>query len=212
MKEATLAQASHLLTMIKQKGVPAEQLQDLFESGLLADLLDANVDEVKRDEFRKVLGLTPVEMQMLVPVGYDTLEQMIAAGYYDKVDSDITPERFPLSGESESKRNLVAELIHLNRVVRSKKVVTELDKMGLRPGKIEELLAFGATFPDLQRKFPIVALGSSCLIDTGKNRLEDFVARLDSHHSQRVLDLDRWTDSCWGDGWTTEYRFLAFRK
>lgn len=45
---------------MSNKGTPAEQIQRLYRSGLLADLLDANVDEVNRDEFRKVLGLGPV--------------------------------------------------------------------------------------------------------------------------------------------------------
>lgn len=57
---ASWQQAANLLTLVSNKGTPAEQIQKLYSSGLLADLLDANVDEVNRDEFRKVLGLDPV--------------------------------------------------------------------------------------------------------------------------------------------------------
>ncbi len=57
MKLATRAQRSKVLDLITQKQVPASQLQDLLESGLLADLLYANVASVNRVEFRRILGL-----------------------------------------------------------------------------------------------------------------------------------------------------------
>ncbi|OGY62464.1 MAG: hypothetical protein A2745_03270 [Candidatus Harrisonbacteria bacterium RIFCSPHIGHO2_01_FULL_44_13] len=57
MKDATLAQGNQVLNLILQKQVPAEHLQDLLESGLLSDLLCANLQEIKRDDFRRVCGL-----------------------------------------------------------------------------------------------------------------------------------------------------------
>lgn len=84
----------------------------------------------------------------------------------------------------------------------SEDAIAKLDKMGLRPGTVEELLAFGATFPDMQRKFPIVALGSSAELD-GRRA----VAYLFGGDSGRRLNLD-----CWGGAWVGRYRFLAFRK
>ena len=38
-----------------------EQVQELLERGLLADLRDGNFERVDRDEFRRVLGLAPLE-------------------------------------------------------------------------------------------------------------------------------------------------------
>lgn len=58
--DASWKQAANLLTLVSNKGTPTGQIQKLYSSGLLADLLDANVDEVNRDEFRGVLGLGPV--------------------------------------------------------------------------------------------------------------------------------------------------------
>lgn len=200
MSLATFKQGTHTLTQIGQQNPDAEHLATLHD-GYLTDLVQAIVEgsAPPRDDFRKFLGLTPVELRILV--GYDlTLPKMIAAGHYDWVNSDITSERFPLSGKG--KRNLVAEVIHLNRFISSEGAMAELDKMGLRPGKIEELLAFGATFPELQRKFSIVALGSSWTVGGRRS-----VAYLYGHFSRRRLDLG-W----WGDGWRGFYRFLAFRK
>ncbi len=42
--DASWGQAANLLTLVSNKGTPAEQIQKLYYSGLLADLLDANVD------------------------------------------------------------------------------------------------------------------------------------------------------------------------
>ncbi|MEK7630468.1 MAG: hypothetical protein AAB417_00335 [Patescibacteria group bacterium] len=89
-----------------------------------------------------------------------TLKQMIAVGKYDWSNPDITPERFPINGGGIVES--VAEAIHFNHNISSDDAEAKLDRTGLRPGRIEELLTFGATFPDMQRKFPIVALGSSC--------------------------------------------------
>lgn len=206
MTDATFEQAKHLLTLVSQKGTPREQLQKLNTSGLLADLLDANIDEVDRDDFRELLGLTPLELRITVDYGM-TLEQMVEVGHYDwanpEIDwanPDITASCFPITGEG--KKELVAEVIHFNRDISSEDAVTELGGMALRPGTIEELLAFGAAFPEMQRKFPIVELGSSCEIG-GKRS----VAYLDRYDSERSLSLD-W----WDDGWDRDYRFLAFRK
>ena len=42
----------------------------------------------------------------------------------------------------------------------SERAVVEMQREGFRPARIEELLALGAQHPELQRSFPIVALGS----------------------------------------------------
>lgn len=59
MKEATLKQARKVLDLIADKEVPEDQLQKLLESGLLADLLDANTEAVNREDFRRAIGLKP---------------------------------------------------------------------------------------------------------------------------------------------------------
>jgi hypothetical protein len=56
----SVKQALHFFTLVDQKGTPDEQLQALYSSGLIADLLDADVSNVNRDEFRRVLGLKPL--------------------------------------------------------------------------------------------------------------------------------------------------------
>jgi hypothetical protein len=197
MKSATLDQARKLLDVFAD--VPTNQMQEILESGALADVRDANFSVFNREDHRKHLGLTPLELKIIVDYGM-TLEQMIAAGGYDWVNDNITAKRFPLSGKG--RHEMVAELIPFNRGISSEEAVVELDKMGFRPGTVEELLAFGAAFPETQRKFPILALGSPCGV--GGDRL---VAYLRGHDARRRLDL-LWWDSRWID----YCRFLAVRK
>jgi len=61
MSNATFSQAAHILRIVEEKATPKSQLQDIIGAGLLADLLDANVGEVNREEFRKLLGLRPLD-------------------------------------------------------------------------------------------------------------------------------------------------------
>ena len=190
-------------TLIEQ-GVTPELWQDKFlGDGLLADVAEAAVKGTlpkDRSLFRQLLGLVVTIIYKIVVDYTKSLEQMIAAGCYDWVNPDITAERFPITGDGQVE--LEPELIHIGRDMSSDEVIADLDKRGLRPGTIAELLAFGATYPEVQREFPIVALGSVAEVH-GYRR----VACLYRSDSERNLHLD-WFDSDW-DGL---YRFLAFRK
>lgn len=89
MSGATLEQGAHLLQIVKEKAPPVEQLQDVIRSGLFADLLDANVREVNRDEYRKVLGLKPLRPSLLELVTTVSIPSLSAfcADDYCKVDT-----------------------------------------------------------------------------------------------------------------------------
>jgi len=65
-------------------------------------------------------------------------------------------------GFSVATRDLAFELFHLDQQISTEDVLAEMVKSGLRPALYEELLAFVQAFPDEQRKYPIVALGSVC--------------------------------------------------
>ena len=200
-KEAsTFGQATHTLFLIGQQEPTMEQMLILHD-GYLTDLIKAIQAGTipQREEFRKSLGLGPLEFKIVVDYG-QTFEEMVAAGQYDWSNPDITAARFPLRGTG--KRPLNAQLIHFNRAISSDDAEKELDKMGLRPGTSDELLAFGATFPDVQRQFPIVELGSVAEIGSYRH-----VLCLDRDGAERYLRLD---DRDYG--WDEACRFLAFPK
>src|SRR3989344_4382360 len=88
-----------------------------------------------------------------------TLQQMIANGKYDYANSDITSGNFPTTA-NDGKQEVVVELAHFGRDMESDAVLKKFEARGLRAATLPELLAFGATYPEKQREFPIVALGS----------------------------------------------------
>lgn len=135
-------------------------------------------------------------------VNYDqSLAEMIAAGKYDWVNGDITQKNFPVKGKGQVE--LPLELVHFGRLVGSDEVLAECERRGLRAATLPELLALGAAYPDPQRQFPIVALGSSW-----RDRVGDrFVPLLAVDGRGRGLRL-RWFEGEWRD----YDRFLAVRK
>ena len=66
---------------------------------------------------------------------------------------------------------------------------------------MNEMLAFGKKYPYLQRKFPIVALGSVAFLYGDRH-----VGYLSSSDFKRVADL-----RCFDGGWFGDYRFLGVR-
>ena len=126
------------------------------------------------------------------------LTQMIAAGAYDDVNRQIIEASFPLQRGGLAARELI--LVHLGSAASTDIVVRELDDLGVRSGRIEELLAFGATYPQAQRHFPIVALGA---IETSYRR------RPFLWGSSRVRQLDlRFDETIWSGS----IRFLTVRS
>jgi hypothetical protein len=112
-----------------------------------------------------------------VTVNYDlSVEEMIRAGKYDRASSEINSQNFP--AEKKGVSDLLIHLVRFDGFMESEEVLRELDKQGLRPATLPELLALGAQHPYLQRRFPIVALGLvwhggrvvACLWGDARNR------------------------------------------
>lgn len=94
------------------------------------------------------------------------------------------------------------EYVHMDRDASTDAVLAEMDRKGLRPALYEELLGFAEKYPDEQRKYPIVALGSETSV-YGRRRVAYLWHDADARH----LYLD-WIDRVWRD----DDRFLAVRK
>lgn len=129
-----------------------------------------------------------------------SLTEMIKAGKYDWVNDDIDSKHLSLKGKG--KHELSATLFHFDRYIKSDDAIAKMDKQGYRPAAIEELLALGEKYPDLQREFLIVALGSVWW-DLGYRG----VPCLDQSSSDRDLGLYRFSGE-----WDPHCRFLALRK
>jgi len=202
----TDGQLTKLIETMRQKQMTPERFNSLLSSGILADVLDSNADLSDRDTVRAALKLgTLVDDIFRLSVDYSqSLEQMIAAGQYDWTNDSITAQRFPIEG------NCVVEFegryFHFNRNISSENVIKEIEAADTAnpwsTAKIEHVLSHGKTFPEEQRKFPIIGLGS--VAEVLGNRDVPYLDRLDS---ERELDLG-WFD----DDWDPVCRFLAVRK
>lgn len=188
----TPGQIVKILNLGEEKGLESDRTQVALSNGTYADFTEAIAlgHPIDRNELRKALGLSSLD---------DKLSELIARGKYDWVNSDITPARFPVTEIPELKDE---KLFNFGRNISTEDAKAEMDKQGYRPATMAELLVYGAKNPDVQRKNPIVALGSVAQIDS-----IDCVGVLYELGSRRRLSLDR-VDG----GWNGRYRFLAVRK
>lgn len=135
-------------------------------------------------EMAKLVVRKPIVVGYPVTVDNDqTLEQMGATGRYDWQHPAINNEHFPLTGTGKVAVNL--ELIHFNCDINANHALKEIDARGYRLATIAELLALGVSQPELQRQFPIIALGSVWQDANG----DRYVAYLYGNAWKRRLDL-----------------------
>jgi hypothetical protein len=133
-----------------------------------------------------------------------TVEQTIADGKYDWKNSDITVKNFPISPEMIGKKvDIAGRLFHFDRNISSEDAIKEMDDDGCRPATLMELLALGAIHPELQREFPIIALGS-VWHDSDDYR---HVPSLYVFGRDRGLYLNDFDDA-----WNAQCRFFGVRK
>ena len=137
-------------------------------------------------------------------VDYDRLiEVMIAAGHYGWVNDNIA-KCFQIRGSGIV--HFEGRYFHPNRGISSEDAVTGIGELDTEnpwmPAETEHMLAFGAKYPDEQRKHPIIGLGSVAVVVNNRR-----VLYLDGGASERFLSLV-W----WGRKWNAVYRFLAVRK
>ncbi|MBU1202933.1 hypothetical protein KKH39_02740 [Patescibacteria group bacterium] len=133
-------------------------------------------------------------------VSGDSISDMVRRGNYDWTNSNINDDYFTADAPHEA--NIII-FKHFGEDMSTKAVLKALDDDGLRPATMSELLELGICYPELQKQFPIVALGSISQDPYG-DRSVGFLYSVDG---QRELGLD-WID----DDWYDHFRFAAVRK
>lgn len=122
---------------------------------------------------------------------------MIASAGFDCVNSIVTVANFPLFGIGKAEEEIV--VLHFNCDIGSDAAIAEMVKLGLEPARIEHACAFGEKYPDVQRKYPVVFLGSSCQMNHRR-----YVPCLCGGVSGRYLGL-----YCFDDDWNGHCLFVA---
>lgn len=179
-----------------------ELLMKLEDAGLSKEEAQLIIDSKDNELARKIVDLVRTRPAYNIVVDYNrSLADMIKAGKYDRVDSGINTEHFPLKGKG--KHELTAILFLFDRYIESDDAIVEMDKQGYRPATIEELLALGEKYPKLPKEFPIIALGSVWRNPDGDRSVPYLYWLI----LERNLNLG-WFD----DRWNASCRFLALRK
>jgi hypothetical protein len=183
-----------LLEKVKKRGYSEDEI--LRVATAQGDSLLDKFADVMAEAARKPRETFPVV------VNYDlSVEEAIKAGDYQAVNADITSKNFSWSRSGTA--NLEISLVRFDHRMSSEDVVRELDEEGLRAAELPEFLAFGAAYPDVQRKFSVIGLGSVWRDRRGYRN----VPCLYTASEGRYLDL-HW----WDDGWYSYSRFAAIRK
>ena len=191
--------ACKLVKRARQAGVSDEEIHELIKEGDISDvMIDKMVAVIFTDNKKNVSA------RNIYPVSVDYaagMEEMVRRGKYDWSNSNITTKHFPT--KHSGKADIKIKLVHFDRSIGSENAIEELDKMGLRPAEGCELLAFGEKYPEVQREFPINALGSVWRGWGGGRR----VVCLGRGGALRDASLDDF-----GGGWLGRWRFAAVRK
>lgn len=128
-----------------------------------------------------------------------TITQMVQLGKYNWANEHIGKlfKSDPtLTGKWE------CELIEAKKSISSKAANELCNQDGWESAKVDHLLIFGATYPEIQRKNWIVGLGSYAHLNG-----QLCVLVLNSYRARRYISLYGWFDV-----WDKDYRFLRVRK
>lgn len=151
-------------------------------------------------------------MEKSYPITVDysmTPIEMIEAGKYDNwlIYYSSKPDFSQLRDTGKVEFNI--ELVKYDEPMNSNVIIKDLERRGLRPATVSELLAFGAQYPEVQRDFPIIALGSAWRHGGGFIFNTRFVTSLDTdkRDNGRKISLEPWKGT-----WKTFCRFAAVRE
>ncbi len=149
-------------------------------------------------QIAKLLAANVREGYLLNVYGHG-INELVRQGRYDYANTNIRDGNF----QPDQMHQTEFFLRHFGKVMSTDAVLRALDKDGLRPATMPELLEFGIYQPEVQTYFPIVALGSAWQNRDGMLR----VGCLDCSCGQRILSLQFFNDD-----WGSSHRFAAVRK
>lgn len=179
---------------LKRRDGTDEQLESLRDKTVIATIVNLIMVPVQA-----VLQYLDRTISITMDLS-KTMAQLIADGKYDWVNESIQ-KHFSVQVQ-EGSRTTEVHLLHYKKDMSTDAVLADMDRQGLRPMTFLELLWIGIRYPELQRDFPIVALGTVQQVSGDRS-----VACLCRYGSGRGLDLS-WVGVVWGE----DFRFGAVRK
>ena len=135
----------------------------------------------------------------ITTTGEEKTSALLKRGKYDWADSAIGDDLFPIEHHEPKEREIV--LITFQHDPTSEEVLAEFKRRGLERPTPEDAFVFGVTYPDEQKKQPVVFLHKPVRVLGHRH-----VLVLCESARERYLYLSRFDL-----GWTRDYVFAAVR-
>jgi hypothetical protein len=129
-----------------------------------------------------------------------SIENQITHGNYKFAHTDINSKNFSLTVPAGKYELTIFEP---QGYVSTDQIINRMTTYGCKPATLDYALAIGTQFPDLQRKNPLVFLGT-----VRKGGSNSWVPILELWDNDRVMVLTSYND----DVWSSDYRFAAVCK
>lgn len=159
----TEKQAAEIVLAISKK-LPAltydEAESVLNAKATLAQGIAAAFEPFIIGEIEPVTGTLVTDVFFEVNVPYqaeNTIKKLVNAGKYDWVNEDVSDEHFPNAQTTVSRVGL--KLFSFERRISTEEVILAMEGEGFVPANAAELLSLGNLHKNLQKQFPLVALG-----------------------------------------------------
>jgi hypothetical protein len=138
--QPTFDQAFQMLNITRESGASLENLQALYNAGLLSDLLKAeNPCKVNREEFRRLLGYDPSVFKVKMGGANNTDEVTAALGF--PFNDWITQANFPLT-VSETPTEDEIEIVDPGKSFSEEEGLAILKEKGLERPTYEHAIRF----------------------------------------------------------------------
>jgi hypothetical protein len=163
----------------------------------------AGCPEIEFVDGKQVVTSAPAETDQLLTVEADlAFKDRIKRGNYGWwTNSDLTEKKFPVTEDQHGEWEW--KLFHFNRSTYSEEVIRLMKEDGYDAGQIGHILTFGEKYPEEQRKYPIIGLGSVAGVEYFTRRTPVLQCAL----WRRELYFG-WFD----DFWLDRDRFLGVRR
>ena len=197
----TFGQAKHTLEIFVQQNLTTEDMR-LLHNGLLSDFLEgvrlsrgifpSERCLSTRDELRMFLGLLPLEPTLVVD--YDrSMQEMIDVGRYSRIVDNLgNAAKYANTRAGRGMKKIHIRLQPLIESVDLEENGAE-EKLGkrYRLASYEEMFAFGAAYPKVQRRCPYGIFGRSYgSIKNSRGFREKFHPHLWGSQDERGLSME----------------------
>ncbi|PCI20879.1 hypothetical protein COB64_01310 [Candidatus Wolfebacteria bacterium] len=143
---------------------------------------------------------------LIIELDFLSFSEVMDSAKFAFVDESINADDFSSKATGSSRKDTVL-VIYFGRIMSSKSVIAKMSYAGIYPGTSNPLFVVGAQYPELQKKYPIVALGS--VDETKMLPVLEYNSRITNEEEAKTMDERDVILVAWDGQWAAEARFIA---